>query len=379
MVRRKHHHEWNATLPTTYARKIPQHCCKGHEMESTDPSIGKTMASGSVSVNPCNGSATLSQPALVESANRNVAVATFTDSTNCLTMVLPTNRSNHVANDDASDSARFLFAMLSTSPGEWGWWCWTAWLFANREEQVPIMESNDGRWRSLFMLESLPAESRLDDRNIRKKRHPIQSLLAPKFVNLHGWVGAGHWTVERGFATLEGWHYIQVPSQRPRKLPDWRQVPQPEQEPTPSRHGSPPHQLASCDVDDTRMMLLRKILIQSRWDQRRENLSTHDINSLLTISPWWNLKRSMRGANINNFHPLWPLGSSALTASLKTILNCSEWVTENFGNALQNTPSVLEIRIINPDNARSATASLIWMHVPVLKILDSEPLEEWVS
>ena len=66
-----------------------------------------------------------------------------------------------------------------------------------------------------------------------------------------------------------------------------------------------------------------------------------------------------------------------LTASMKAILNCSEWVTEIFGNALQNTSAVLEeIRITNPDNARSAIASLIWMHVSVLQILDSEPLEK---
>ena len=64
------------------------------------PSTGKTMASGSVSVNPCNGSATLSQPALVESAIHRLNPLSRDGSAN--------QSSNQVANDDASHSAVFF-------------------------------------------------------------------------------------------------------------------------------------------------------------------------------------------------------------------------------------------------------------------------------
>ena len=124
------------------------------------------------------------------------------------------------------------------------------------------VESNSGRRCSLVMPEGPPAEPRLDDRNVRKKKS--SSSLNSSGTKVRKSSGIGSRATLGRLMGFRNSCRVAVPSRHPRG-PAWlKTTPQPEREPTPSRHVSPPHQLPFCGVGGTRLMLLRHISMQLR-------------------------------------------------------------------------------------------------------------------
>ena len=158
------------------------------------------------------------------------------------------------------------------------------------------VESNSGRRCSLVMPEGPPAEPRLDDRNVRKKKS--SSSLNSSGTKVRKSSGIGSRATLGRLMGFRNSCRVAVPSRHPRG-PAWlKTTPQPEREPN----------AFAARFSSTSTSLLRRrrhtvdassahLDAASRRSYRspRENLSNLETNfSLLTIAPRAGLKRGMR-------------------------------------------------------------------------------------
>ena len=121
------------------------------------------------------------------------------------------------------------------------------------------VESNSGRRCSLVMPEGPPAEPRLDDRNVRKKRSSSTSNSGTKLRKSSG-IGS-HATLGRLTGFRNSCRAASLPGAKSAPSRAWlKTTPQPEREPTDSRHVSPPHQLPFYGVGKSASKRLRKHL-----------------------------------------------------------------------------------------------------------------------